>query len=675
MPDGIAMPLTFDVSPDEIEAFLEDTNEQLALLDQAVVELEARSDDEALLQAIFRAAHTLKGNAGLIQHHRMAELTHALETVLDRLRKGQLEVTPGLIDVVLASVDALKALKEELITREESAVDVAEAVRRLHDYHEEQEAPSAAHQSADLVTPEVRALLGAPDAPPAYRVTAAVDATSIAPAARIYQLHAALGTLAEVLATSPPADDIEMGTTATRYEALVLSREGAEDLAAAVVAIPEIIDVQVVRQATPPAARPPAEQAPPAAGSAPAAGTHPIELETKVRVGVDQLDRLMNLTGELVVSRTQLLQVANDPAALHSDQGISDLNQVTVQLSRIIDQLHEEVMRARMVPVSSLFIKFPRLVRDVSRRLGKKIDLFIEGQETELDRSVIEAIGDPIIHLLRNAIDHGIESTEERLRAGKPETGTVRLSAQQHEGHIRITIADDGRGIDAAQMRRSAVEKGQLTAEAAEALSDGEAVELIFRPGLSTKEQVTDLSGRGVGMDIVRANIERLNGSVEIHTEVGVGTAFELTLPLTLAIIPAMLVTTGDNTFAIPLSSVVEVHRLTPGQIQTVEGAEVIRLRDQVLPLLRLRNLLRLPSPDGGNGHHGSPGQIVVIRWGRVEAGLMVDALIGNQEVVIKSLGPLLTGIRGLAGGSILGNGRIALILDVPNIIKLAMKR
>jgi len=382
----------------------------------------------------------------------------------------------------------------------------------------------------------------------------------------------------------------------------------------------------------------------------------------------------MNLTGELVVSRTHLRQIESDIAARRDEGATTDLNQVTVHLSRIIDQLHEEVMRARMVPVSSLFVKFPRLVRDVSRRLNKNVEFIIEGQETELDRSVIEAIGDPIIHLLRNAIDHGLEPPEERRRAGKPETGTVRLAARQQEGHIRITVSDDGQGIDPDTMRRSAVEKGQMSREDAQALSDAEAIELIFRPGMSTKQQVTDLSGRGVGMDIVRTNIERLNGSVEIQTEVGVGTTFELALPLTLAIIPAMLVTTGNNVYAVPLSSVVEVHRLTERQILTVDGREVIRLRNQVLPVLHLRRLFHVEAGNGSNGH-GAIGQLVVIRWGRTEAGLVVDELIGNQQVVIKSLGPLLTGIRGLAGGSILGNGRIALILDVPNLIKLAARR
>jgi len=671
------MPLTFDVSPDEIEAFMEDTNEQLAVLDQTIVELEARPNDEVLLQAIFRAAHTLKGNAGLIQHHRMADLTHALETVLDRLRKGQLAVTPALIDVILSSVDGLKALKEELVTREESAVDVEAAAHRLHAFEQDEPATAggaSGNASPLLLTPEVLERLGRPGAAPAYRITASVDASSIAPAARIYQLHTALGELADVLATTPPPDEIEMGSTAARYEAVALSEMGVEKLQEALAAIPEVLAVEVTDQVAPcPDGRPDGAPAP-TPEAAPTAGSPSVELDTRVRISTSQLDRLMNLTGELVVSRTHLLQIESDIAARRDEGATTDLNQVTVHLSRIIDQLHEEVMRARMVPVSSLFVKFPRLVRDVSRRLNKNVEFIIEGQETELDRSVIEAIGDPIIHLLRNAIDHGLEPPEERRRAGKPETGTVRLAARQQEGHIRITVSDDGQGIDPDTMRRSAVEKGQMSREDAQALSDAEAIELIFRPGMSTKQQVTDLSGRGVGMDIVRTNIERLNGSVEIQTEVGVGTTFELALPLTLAIIPAMLVTTGNNVYAVPLSSVVEVHRLTERQILTVDGREVIRLRNQVLPVLHLRRLFHVEAGNGSNGH-GAIGQLVVIRWGRTEAGLVVDELIGNQQVVIKSLGPLLTGIRGLAGGSILGNGRIALILDVPNLIKLAARR
>lgn len=411
----------------------------------------------------------------------------------------------------------------------------------------------------------------------------------------------------------------------------------------------------------------PAPQGPPPAE----ASTPRVSLENRVRVGIDQLDRLMNLTGELVVSRTHLLQIESDLQAAYGGDDLTQLNQVATQLSRGIDQLHEEVMRARMVPVASLFNKYPRLVRDVARRMDKQVDLVIEGQDTELDRSVIEAIGDPIVHLLRNAVDHGIEPPEERARVGKPAKGTVVLSAQQQEGRILICVSDDGGGIDSEKLRRKAVATGLMSQEAAEALSEAEAIELLFRSGVSTAQEVTDVSGRGVGMDIVRTNIERLSGSTEIHTTLGEGTTFELSLPLTLAIVPAMLVITAGNVYAVPLSSVVEVQRLELDQVQTIDGKEVVRLRNQVLPLLRLRRLFRL------NGHDAPKdiGQLVVMRWGRVSAGLLVDELVGNQEVVIKSLGPLLRGTRGLAGGSILGSGRIALILDIPALIKLAQRR
>lgn len=656
------MTLEFDLTPEELEVFIQDADDQLAVMNESLVLLEANQGDPETLQAIFRAAHTLKGAAGLIQHERMAHLTHALETVLDRLRKGHLSVTAELVDVMLASVDMLMALKEEVVTLQESGVDVDAAVEWLQTFDLDE---NAHHDPQHSPVPAAPSALH-PDSG-AFEVVVTIEESSFAPGARLYQVLSALNALGQVLHSEPAPEEVEEGSEKREIRAVVATDRPVEDLYDALGAISEVAAVKIEEA---PSAQMPQKADGQRNLSAPvASGPGLLSLDDRVRIGVQQLDELMNLTGELVVGRTHLMQIEADLERRYEDPSVGSLGQVSLQLSRIIDQLAEEVMRARMVPVASLFAKFPRLVRDLSRTLGKEVELVIQGQDTELDRKVIEAMGDPLIHLLRNAVDHGLESPEERERSGKPRQGRIVLAARQHEGHILVTVSDDGRGIDPRVLRHAAMERGYLTEEAAASLSDEEAIELIFRSGMSTAKQVTDLSGRGVGMDIVRANIERLNGSIEVYSRVGEGTTFELTLPLTLAIVPSMLVNVGGGVYAIPLSAVVDVQSLEGKDTSTIEGRQVVVLRGHVLPIIRLADLF-----DGHCRSDVSEGRMVVVRWGRLEAGFVVDGLIGNQDVVIKSLGPLLGEIQGFAGGSILGNGTIALILDVPSLFRLALR-
>jgi len=665
------MSLPVDMDPDEVEAFLQDTDDQLLVLNQSVVRLESEADNQELLQAVFRAAHTLKGNAGLIHHERMARLTHALETVLDRVRKGALSVTPELVDVILGCIDLLEALKQEVVTRSESGVDVVGAIDWLQAYQGAKgEGPAQATKKLDLtIDEETQVRLTNNSSLSALHVVATIEERSIAPAVRIYQMITALAKLAEIIRCCPTLEDVERETEARVFEALALTTSDPKVVQSTLEDISDIESVQVEAIG---ASRP-------AAGAfrkvAPnSVQTPDLKADSRVRISIEQLDHLMNLAGELVVSRTHLAQVEADIRQSNDAQGTQNellLRDVTTQMGRLIDQLAEEVMRARMVPVGPLFAKFPRLVRDVSRSLNKQVELVIEGQDTELDRSIIETIGDPLIHLLRNAVDHGLETLEERERVGKPPKGTVVLSASQREGYIVITVADDGHGIDPDNMRRTAVSKGMLNEEAAASLSDQEAIDLIFLSGVSTAEKVTNLSGRGVGMDIVRTSIERLNGSVDVRSQVGLGTTVEITLPLTMAIVPSMLVSVGEGIYAVPLSLVADVHRMRDVTVQTIRGREAVVLRNELLPLFRLRNLLAL-----GDGRPSkNDGYIVVLRWGRMSAGVVVDGLIGSQDVVIKSLGPLTGNWRGLAGGSILGSGKIALILDVPELFRFAARR
>jgi two-component system chemotaxis sensor kinase CheA len=430
-----------------------------------------------------------------------------------------------------------------------------------------------------------------------------------------------------------------------------------------------------------------------------------------VRVDVERLDNLMNLVGELVIDRNRLQQLALQlETELGAHDAVDALNETSQHVGRITDELQEEVMRIRMQPIESVFNKFPRLVRDLAGKLGKKVDFIIEGKETELDRSVIEKIDDPIIHLLRNAIDHGLEMPEERRAAGKPETGTIKLSAWHEENHIVIAVQDDGRGMDPAKLKASAVSKKIITQEVADRMDDRAAVELIFAAGFSTAAKTTDVSGRGVGMDIVRANIEKLSGFVTIETAVGRGTRFLVKLPLTLAIIRALLVALAGRKFAIPMATVMETLRFDAQDVRTIKTHEAIQLRGRILPLVSLRDLLRLPallypapgepasaSPEDDDGDAASNGAsqgmrdvgdaegdsmmemgnrprrqkmfVVAVRVGDRQMGLQVDALVGETEIVIKPLSRFLGDVRGIAGVTILGDGQVAIICDIPSLI------
>ena len=396
-----------------------------------------------------------------------------------------------------------------------------------------------------------------------------------------------------------------------------------------------------------------------------------------MRVDVERLDNLMNLVGEMVIDKTRLEQLGKDLSDRYSgDEYVGTLVDATTHMGRITNELQEEVMRSRMFPVENVFNRFPRMVRDLAKKAGKKVNFVVEGKETELDRSVVEEIGDPLIHLLRNAIDHGIESVEDRVAAGKPEEGTITLSARHEENHIVITVRDNGKGIDGATVRDKALSKGLLTPEAAERLKDSEAVDLIFLPGLSTAGSVSEVSGRGVGMDIVKNNIEKLNGTVSISTELGVGSVFEIKIPLTLAIIRALLIGLDSRVFAIPLVSVKETIESRAEDVQTVRGREVIRLRGEVLPLLRLAESYRSLKPPVfddsaiSNGEAATHSFVVAVRLGDRQVGLVVDKLLGEQEVVIKSLGEFIGDVDGIAGATILGDGSLAMIVDVNSLLR-----
>ena len=547
-----------------------------------------------------------------------------------------------------------------------------------------------------------------------WRIEADIAASCALPAARALQVLLGLGAVGAIRDSSPTLEEIEGGkVTAAQTIVVLLASAGSRDAvtARAQEAIERILEVQfgsleaaesedllanAALASAPPVAAPPApsvasvapasvapiapakenvaaKEAPVAKAAEHAEANHAPRM---IRIDVERLDALMNLVGELVIDRTRLARISARVAQHASDPVLAEeLTETCRHLARISDDLQDEVMRSRMLPIESVFSKFPRLVRDLTQKVNKKIDFIVEGKDTELDRSVAEQIGDPIIHLLRNSIDHGVEPGTDRLKVGKDETGQVRLAARHEENQIVIDVEDDGRGINTEFIKQKAISKGIITAEAAARMSQREALDLIFASGFSTAEQISDISGRGVGMDIVRTNVERLNGSITVETEVGQGTRFTVRLPLTLAIIRALLISVGGQTYAMPLTSVVEALRIERDKLRSVNGREAIELRGQVLPLLRLREIFEGFSGINPTGETEQPDRqfVVAVRWGERRGGLIVDALIGEQEIVIKPLGTLFRSAHGVSGGAVLGDGQVAPILDIAALIKHIM--
>jgi two-component system chemotaxis sensor kinase CheA len=702
--------LHFDATDSDLTLFLEEAAEHLRTLSDGLLRLERDASDPQLIQAMFRAAHTLKGSSATIGHERMARLTHAMESVLDAIRKGALPVSPALIDTLLAGVDALNGLNEEVVTREVSDVDVDLLVARLHALivpaaggnpipggTTQASASRASRRNSGTRAARAAGKAEAEAEGTVYTVEVAIDPRSDWPAVRAYQALMELAALGTVLRSWPSEEELQSGQSGHRLRAVVTTTRDMATLQAAAAGVSEVLSVTVhpapiADEAAPATAVPDMSLAVTGALEAPEEETRPIGVSRRdptdqredqrerergkagvgtrmVRVDIGRLDEMMNLVGELVIDRGRLAQVLRELSGrLSGDPALDSLAEIAQHLGRVSDDLQEQVMLARLLPIENVFNRFPRMVRDLARKSGKQVRFIVEGEQTGLDRSVIDEIGDPLLHLLRNAVDHGVEPPAERRAAGKSPEATVRLAARHEENHIVIEVADDGRGIDPRRVRESAVRKGLLSPEAAARLSDEEAINLIFAPGFSTAERVTDVSGRGVGMDVVRTNIEKIGGSVRVQTQVGAGTTFVITLPLTLAIIRALLVRVGEAVFTIPLSSVQETLRVRTDAIRTVHQREVVLIRGQALPLVRLADLF------GGRGRSAEPAAsdgryVVVVRSGRTELGLVVDRLIGEQEVVIKSIGGVLGEVDGIAGATILGDGRVSMIVDVPKVV------
>ncbi|WP_168735662.1 chemotaxis protein CheW [Cohnella fermenti] len=680
--------MNLDNMSDYLGLFLDELDEQLQILDERLLELERNSFHPHTIGTIFRAAHTLKGSSAAMGLSRIKELTHQMENIFDLMRGDRLAVSPSLMNVLFECIDAIKAMKGDIQQgRGENDRDIGGLLGRLTPFAQGQGA--AVEGLARMRSPEAgtddngqgieldvfhsKAIAHAWEkGVRALRVRACFMPDESFAYARALVLNNLLEELGEVIAAYPAPEDLaDPHSSYDCVELLLLTEEAGEVVGFKLSQVSQMGAIEVKPVEPDELAR--EELTPRAENAADAPATERSETEAKaarggraVRVDVERLEKLMNLVGELLIDNTRLHEVRKRLTEQYGEQpDINDLGDIAHQIDKVIGDLQDGMMKTRMLPIEQLFNRFPRMMRDVAQQVGKEIDLVMEGKETELDRTLIEEISDPIIHILRNSADHAIEPPDERERLGKPRAGTVLLKAAHQDNHIVIAVSDDGRGIDAAKIKAASVAKGVLTQAEADRMSDQEAVRLIFRSGISTAKQVTDLSGRGVGMDIVRAHIERLNGLVDIDTKAGVGTTFTIKLPLTLAIIRSLLVGVGEHSLALPLVNVVEIVRLEPEQLQRLQGQDVCVIRGSVFPLVRLADKLGLRGREAeAPAESGARPLVVMIGVAEKRVCLVVDRTIGNQEIVIKSLGSYVGQVPYLAGATLLGDGRIGLILD-----------
>lgn len=717
---------TFELTPEEMELFLTESAEQVDTMEELLVVLEQGTDPDAVA-AIFRAAHTLKGGAATAGMDATARLTHALESLLDQVRKGRREADGDTVDALLEAVDVLRqCLRTIEETGSDAGVNVDPLVERLEtlvrDVPEGDgagtspaavRAESAAPAAGNVLDPALAALVqeAAAMGKRVLQCRIEVEDDAAMPSIRLYQALMVFDELGQLVRCAPSRAEIEDPMAEHhRLEAVLVTARSRDEVGQALAEVSHLRTIEIVAvgdgaapgtaaEQLQAAAASPTEQAegeaaaaataaaaPAAGGSAgskdadrseaavakpspakaPDAGGNATHVADTVRVSVRVLDKLMNLVGELVIDRTRLARLGHVDMDKH--QLVEELNLVAGHLNRITTDLQDTIMSARMVPLETLFRRFPRMARDLARRLNKEVNFVMSGEDTELDRAVIEQIGDPLVHLIRNAIDHGLEPQEQRLAAGKPAAGTVRLAAYHQENHIYIEVSDDGRGIDPEKVKRSALAKGVISEEQAKQLQGSEALDLLFLPGFSTSERVTDVSGRGVGLDVVRRNIERVNGSVSVESTVGKGTVWTIRLPLTLAIVQAMLVRINKTTFAVPLDSVDEIVLVHGGSVHLANGWPMVTIREQVIPLVNPGLVWGDEFAATWNAADDNP--VLVLQSATGHLALAVDELIGEQETVIKTIEGLGGQVPGISGASILGDGSVALIFDVTGFAK-----
>ena len=686
-----------------LEIFLDESNEHLQTLSDQLIILEKEPDNSDTINEIFRAAHSLKGMAGTMGYKRMQNLTHDMENVFSEVRNGNMEVNSNLVDVLFQCLDALETYVDNIReTQDEGTDDNEPIIKALNAFIASEgkgnAAPAAKKEEAPAATASA-APADDKDMPLAdfeknavnealkknlhvYKIKVSVDENCILKAARALLVFKNLEGHGDIIKSEPSVQDIEDEKFDFDFSIIVVTEEKYDNIIALIKNVSEIKDAagqeitqpfpeeqteeakeekketSAVSQTAKPAAAKPAAKKPASTGKTSGSVSH------TVRVDIEKLDVLMNLVSELIIAKNGLVSASH----VEGDEAAALNQSFTEQieyLERVTTNLHESVMKVRMMPIESVFSRFPRMIRDLNKKLGKKMELYMSGEDTELDRTVIDEIGDPIMHLLRNSADHGLESAEIRKERGKSEVGSIFLDAFQEGNNVVIEVRDDGNGIDTEKVKAKAVEKGTITQEQADVMTDKEAIDLLFRPSFSTAEKVTDVSGRGVGLDVVKSKIEALGGDVEVKTKYGEGSTFSIRLPLTLAIIQALMVKLGDEKYAISLGSIETIEDIPVSDIKYVHAKEVIHLRGNVIPLIRLRDLLDVP----GEPEESENITVVVVRKGDKQAGLVVDSLIGQMEIVIKSLGKYIRINKMISGATILGDGSVALIIDANTLV------
>ncbi len=666
-----------------LDVFLEESKEHLSNLNQQLLTLEKNPGNQAALNEIFRAIHTLKGMSSTMGYEDLADLTHHMEDVLSDLKEGILQADSQVVDLLFQCLDRVQMTIEQIERTGTAGFNNQDLIKALGNVKADifttqdqgeviagadtiQIASQSLHTisqsfSFDLNEYDLTVLQEA--ASRGYQIIylrIAVDPASLMKSVRAFMVFKVLEEDCEVLKSNPPVPDLEDGKFDDTFDIIIVTKQPANIIIDRLEHISEIrvdtyetVDISqlAVQQSTNTASQTTQETKEPSDIK----GNQ--KIKQTVRVDIDRLDSLMNLVGELVMHKGRLEEIG-------SSRRIVELNETIEQIDRISSDLQSVVMKVRMVPIEQVFNRFPRMVRDLAKELNKEIDFQIEGKETELDRTVIDEIGDPLIHLLRNAVDHGIESPAVRAQMGKPRIGTIVLRARHEGNNVLIEVEDDGSGIDFERVKQKAVDKGLVSSKEAEEMPNEKALELLFSPGFSTSDNVTDISGRGVGLDVAKNKIEALNGEIHVDSKLGQGTKFKIKLPLTLAIIQALMVSVRDEIYAIPLSSVDETTMLSPEDIKLIQGQEVMVLRGTVLPLYRLDSLLEVPGEKQSDEMY-----VVVVSKGDKQIGLVVDGLIGQQEIVIKSLGKFLAGIPGIAGAIVAGDGNVRLILDIATLL------
>ena len=693
-----------------LEIFIDESEEHLQTLSDCIMVLEKEPDNKDTINEVFRAAHSLKGMAGTMGFKRMQHLTHDMENVFQEVRSDHIKVTSGMIDLLFKCLDALEGYVDNIkSTSDEGTEDNEVIIKELNDFiaktegaeetgnTETSEAKEAAPESTqeekagqekiELTNDEKKAIREAEsNGQHIYVMTVHIQKDCLLKAARAFLVFKAVEDFGQILVYRPSSQDIEDEKFEFEFSFFLASEESEDKIVAVAKAVSEIEKVdaeeihldeyvkeaeaqeeQQAKEATAEQKEAPAEAPKAAEKKAPAANAKkqtnakPVTGRT-VRVDIEKLDALMNQVSELIIAKNSLVSISSNESGEYQNQSFHEQIEY---LERITTNLHESVMKVRMVPIESVVNKFPRMIRDLSRKLGKKMELYMTGEDTELDRTVVDQIGDPLQHLLRNSADHGLEDNATRVERGKPEVGSIFLKAFQEGNNVIIEVGDDGNGIDVAAVRDKAVERGVITAEQAENMSQKEIINILFLPSFSMAKKITDISGRGVGLDVVKSNIEALGGDVEVRTQLGEGTTFIVRLPLTLAIIQALMVEIRDEKYAIALGSISNIESIPVNEIKYIQAQEVIHLRGAVIPLIRLDQVLDMEEKQ----EEPENLTVVIVKKGDSLAGLVVDNLIGQQEIVIKSLGKYINNNKIISGATILGDGEVALILDVNTLM------